>query len=280
MNLPSPSIPSIIAKHRIRIKKSLGQNFLSDANILERIVQAAEIPSDATVLEIGAGLGTLTYYLALSSQHVIAVEIDRKLKPAIQDMLSELPNTTLIFDDILKLKPEEIIGDEEFLVVANIPFYITSKLFRHLLGASKKPIRLVLTVQKEVAQRICAEPGRLSLLALSIQVYGVPRIMMRIPAGAFFPVPKVDSAVVRVDLHPQPLIPIEHLDIFFRLAKAGFSQKRKKMRNALSAGMSIKPDRAENLLILAGIDPASRAQMLDFDDWGKLVNIWLEKQNN
>jgi 16S rRNA (adenine1518-N6/adenine1519-N6)-dimethyltransferase len=156
-------------------------------------------------------------------------------------------------------------------VAANIPYYITSALLRHLLEAPNPPSRLILTVQKEVADRICAQVGDLSLLALSVQVYSSPKIAAKIPAGAFYPAPKVDSAVVRIDLYPQPLIEPDKLDKYFRLIKAGFSQKRKTLRNAISAGMRWSKDETEKILADAGIDPQRRAQTLSLDEWKSLV---------
>src|SRR6185295_15985876 len=175
-----------------------------------------------TVLEIGPGLGSLTRYLGASAKEVVAVELDSNLLPALQTVLATYPNVRLIQGDILKLSPKDLIAEKDYLVVANIPYYITSAVIRHLLENDPKPRRIVLTVQKEVAERICAKPGDMSLLALSVQVYGKPAIAATIPAEAFYPAPKVDSAVIRVDLYPTPLIPAGLLDRFFRLAKAGF----------------------------------------------------------
>jgi 16S rRNA (adenine1518-N6/adenine1519-N6)-dimethyltransferase len=177
----------------------------------------------------------------------------------------------LIQGDILALDVGQIIGATPYLVVANIPYYITSALIRHLLEGGRQPTRLVLTVQREVAERICALPGELSLLALSVQLYGQPHIRARIPAGAFYPTPKVDSAVVRVDLYPQPLIQTPLVESFFRLAKAGFSQKRKTLGNALAASLAWPKDKAEAILLAAGIDPRRRAQTLSLGEWEALT---------
>jgi 16S rRNA (adenine1518-N6/adenine1519-N6)-dimethyltransferase len=160
-----------------------------------------------------------------------------------------------------------------YVVVANIPYYITSALIRHVLEASLKPKLLVLTIQQEVAERICAKPGDLSLLALSVQVYGKPRITLQIPAAAFYPQPKVDSAVVSVDLYEQPVIPDQLIDLFFRMAKAGFSQKRKNLRNSLSAGMQWSTGQAESVLREAGIAADRRAQTLNLAEWQQLTEV-------
>jgi 16S rRNA (adenine1518-N6/adenine1519-N6)-dimethyltransferase len=185
----------------------------------------------------------------------------------------------LVFGDILDLDPMDLVPSDSYLVVANIPYYITSALIRHLLDAPVRPSRLVLTVQREVAQRICAEPGHLSLLALSVQVFGEPNVKARLPARAFYPAPKVDSSVVRVDIYDEPLIPQELLDTFFRLARAGFSQKRKNLRNALSAGLSWSKDAVVALLEKAGVDPRRRAQTLSISEWRKLTEIFVAQDS-
>jgi 16S rRNA (adenine1518-N6/adenine1519-N6)-dimethyltransferase len=210
--------------------------------------------------------------LAENANRVVAVELDRKLVGALKDILSPYDNIELIQGDILEVNLNEIFTQPGYIVAANIPYYITSALLRQLLEATYAPQRVVLTVQKEVAQRICASTGNLSLLALSVQVYGEPSITHQIPAGAFFPVPKVNSAVVRIEIYPQPRIPREHLDTFFSLIKAGFAQKRKTLQNALSAGMKWEKQKTSDLLLSADIDPMRRAQTLGMEEWGNLVD--------
>lgn len=272
IDLPPLNVPDLLRDHGLRPKKSLGQNFLVDPTALRKIVAAAAIPPEAEVLEIGPGLGSLTRHLAAAARRVVAVELDSMLLPALQDVLAGQENVTIVQGDMLELDPAALMTAPGYLVVANIPYYITSALIRHLLEAEKKPARVVLTIQKEVAERITAAPGDLSLLALSVQVYGQARRAVRIPAGAFYPPPNVDSEVVRVDLYPQPLIPAEQIDTFFKLIKAGFSQKRKTLRNALSAGLRWNTGRAEELLRAAGIDPMRRAETLSIEEWRGLVN--------
>jgi len=269
--MSSPSAASLLRKFDLVPHKGLGQNFLDDVAILERIVASAELSPDAAVLEIGPGLGGLTTALAQHTRRVVAVELDRHLIPVLQEVCAARNNIEIVQGDILKLDPDALLREKEYVVVANIPYNITSAIIRHLLEARCKPGRIVLTVQKEVALRICATPGDYSLLALSVQVYGKPSIRMRIPAGAFYPPPKVDSAVVRVDVYPQPLIPPEMMDTFFTLAKAAFSQKRKTLRNALSAGLGCPGSKAAELLQSAGIDPQRRAQTISIEEWQELV---------
>ena len=271
--IPPLNAASLLKRYGLRAHKGLGQNFLQDPLALEKIVSSAEIQQTDTVLEIGPGLGSLTRYLAVSAKEVIAVELDSNLIPPLKAILSPYQNVRLIHGDILKLSPGELIDKSNYIVAANIPYYITSAVIRHLLESDKKPRRIVLTVQREVAQRICAEPGDMSLLALSVQVYGKPRIAARIPAGAFFPAPKVDSAVLTIDIYPFPLIRPELLNIFFQLIKAGFSQKRKTLRNALSAGLHISPSEAAALLTRANIDPQRRAETLSIKEWESLSII-------
>ncbi|NUQ84469.1 MAG: ribosomal RNA small subunit methyltransferase A [Anaerolineales bacterium] len=257
----------------MRADKRLGQNFLQEPSALETVASAAQIKPTDTVLEIGPGLGSLTRYLAVLARRVVAVELDADLIPPLRAIASPYENVHIVHGDILELDPGELIHDADYLVVANIPYYITSAIIRHLLESRPKPSRIALTVQKEVAGRICAEPGEMSLLALSVQVYGKPRIAARIPAGAFFPAPKVDSAVLTIDVYPSPLIEPELLDAFFKLIKAGFSQKRKTLRNSLSSGLHIPPAKAAELLTKAEIDPMRRAETLSIEEWQRLCAL-------
>lgn len=272
--IPPLDAEALLKRYHLRAHRGLGQNFLQDPLALEEIVSAAEIRSTDLVLEIGPGLGSLTRYLAIAAREVVAVELDEKLLPPLRAVLAPYPNVRLIHGDILKLSPQELALGEEYIVVANIPYYITSAVIRHLLENEHQPRRIVLTIQKEVAQRICAEPGDLSLLALSVQIYGRPRIAAHIPARAFFPVPRVDSAVLVVDIYDAPLIPEEQLDTFFRLIKAGFGQKRKTLRNSLASGMHIPSAEAAQFLTRSGVDPQRRAETLSIEEWGRLAQNW------
>jgi 16S rRNA (adenine1518-N6/adenine1519-N6)-dimethyltransferase len=278
MTLPALNVSQVLRNAGLSPRKGLGQNFLTDPAVLDRVVQAAGVTADDTVLEIGPGLGSLTRHLAQAARRVVAVEIDGNLIPILHQVLASEENVTVVHGDILDLNPVELMGDDPYLVVANIPYYITSAILRHLLDSPHRPQRLVLTVQREVAERICAVPGEMSLLALSVQVYGVPRPVLRIPAGAFYPPPKVDSTTLRIDLYTHPHIPAAQLNSFFRLAKAGFSQKRKTLRNALSSGLGWKPDQGTQLLQAAGIDPQRRAETLSVDEWGYLTTRFLEER--
>jgi 16S rRNA (adenine1518-N6/adenine1519-N6)-dimethyltransferase len=272
-SIPPLNAAAVLKRYGLRADKRLGQNFLQDHFALEKIAQAAEIQADDCVLEIGPGLGSLTRYLAVSARKVAAVELDPDLFAPLKAVLSPHPNVTITHGDILELKIADLVDQTDYIVAANIPYNITSAIIRHLLESDPKPRRIVLTIQKEVAERICAAPGDLSLLALSVQVYGAPRIEAKIPAGAFHPVPNVDSAILRIDIYKEPLISTEMLPIFFKLIKAGFSQKRKTLRNSLSSGLHIKPQDAETLLNNAGIDPMRRAETLSIAEWKEISRI-------
>lgn len=266
------NIPEILRQYGLRPDKRLGQNFLIDQSALHNIVAAAQVGPQDTILEVGPGLGSLTRLLAMHCQRVVAVELDQALIPPLQQVLAPFSNVQTVQGDILALDLARLMGNASYHVVANIPYYISSLLIRHFLETNLPPARLVLTVQQEVAQRICAEPGDLSLLALSVQVYGQPFIVAHIPAGAFYPAPQVDSAVVRVDRYPTPRIPAKLLTTFFALAKAGFSQKRKTLRNALAGGLRCEPAKAAELLLAAGIDPQRRAETVSLDEWSQLTD--------
>jgi len=274
MSLPPLDIPALLRRYNLRPDKGLGQNFLVDMTALQRVVEIAGIETSDAVLEIGPGLGNLTRLLAVQARQVMAVEVDPKLIPPLREVLTPFANVQVVQSDILALDPAQLMKEPGYLVVANIPYNITSALIRHLLEARIKPARIIMTVQREVAERICASPGKLSLLALSVQVYGKPIMAARILAEAFYPVPKVDSAVVRIDLSPQPLIPNPLLPLFFRLAKAGFSQKRKTLRNSLAGGLRLTPAQAANMLLAAGIDPQRRAETLSLEEWSRLTEYY------
>lgn len=265
------SIKKLLNRYGLKPQKGLGQNFLANQGALHKIIQAAQIKADDTILEIGPGLGSLTTLLAERAERVVAVELDTNLVRALGEILNPYPNVELIQGDILEVNLNELFTRPGYLVVANIPYYITSALLRQLLEAQYAPERVVLTVQKEVAERICAAAGDLSLLALSVQVYGEPEITAHIPAGAFFPAPKVDSAVVRIEIFPEPRIPRPQLDLFFALTKAGFSQKRKTLLNSVSAGMGWDKEKTAARMQTAGIDPQRRAQTLSLEEWENFV---------
>jgi 16S rRNA (adenine1518-N6/adenine1519-N6)-dimethyltransferase len=269
-------LQSMLKDYGLKPQKGLGQNFLVDDLYLEKIVQAAEVGREDTVLEIGAGLGSLTRYLADAAGEVVAVEIDRNLFPALKKVTKSFTNVHLVQGDFMEMDITDLVFDDGYKVVANIPYYLTSNLVRRLMEASVRPSLVALTVQKEVAKRICAKPGALSLLALGVQVYGKPRVAFTIPKGAFFPAPQVDSATLLIELYPQPRISQERLNNFFLLAKSGFAQKRKMLHNALAGAPDINHEQAMELLANTGIEPDRRAQTLNLEEWNTLTNHYAE----
>jgi 16S rRNA (adenine1518-N6/adenine1519-N6)-dimethyltransferase len=266
---------SLLRQFDIKPKKSLGQNFLIDAGVARTIVAAAELSPQDAVLEVGPGLGTLTRQLAASAARVVAVELDGRLIPVLQQVLTADPNVELIHGDILKLDPAALLP-AAYKVVANIPYYITSALLRHLLESERRPAAMVLTVQEEVARRIVALPGDMSLLAVSVQLFGQARIVARLKAGAFYPRPRVDSAVLRIDLSPgaRPALEVSDVQLFFQVARAGFGQRRKQLRNALAHGLGRPRAEIDAALAQAGVDPRRRAQTLAMEEWAALTRAF------
>lgn len=262
---------SQLAALGIRPKRSLGQNFLVDPTYRARIVDAADLTVDDTVLEIGPGPGVLTELIAAVAGRVIAIELDNRLIRFLHERFAAQPNVTIVHGDILRIDPGALTEGKRYKVVANLPYYITSAAIRHLLESQPTPDVLVLTVQREVAERMVAQPPNMSLLALGVQFYCTGRIVAKVPAGAFYPVPKVDSAVVRLD-RPSTLVAGDvEAARFFEVARAGFSQPRKQLRNSLASGLQIAPADVERWLALAGIDSKRRAETLSLAEWATLV---------
>lgn len=259
----------------LRPSRDLGQNFLIDPQALQEIVDAAQLSATDTVLEVGPGLGVLTYELIQRAGRVIAVELDKRLAARLREEFAGAQNVQVVQADIMRVNVGELVGDASYKVVANLPYQITSGVIRHFLEVTPPPQMLVIMVQWEVAERIVAQPPNMSVLAHSVQFYAEPEIVARVPAASFIPAPKVDSAVLRLVRRPQPLVQIDDVDAFFRTIKAGFLQSRKKLANALPSGlasMGIKLDKDAALQILhgAGIDPARRAETLTLDEWARV----------
>ncbi len=252
-------------------KKSLGQHWLKDPEILAEIAAAAELAADDVVLEIGPGLGTLTSRLLARASAVTAVELDGDLA---RKLPGQFPgkNLTVIHEDILQFDLNQL--PRGYKVVANVPYYITSKIVEKLMTAEHKPRLAVLLVQKEVAQRIAAEPGEMSILAMSAQIFAEAELDIEVPRQFFTPPPKVDSRVVVLRTRAEPLVAPQDQKDFFRIVKAGFSAKRKKLRSSLSGGLGIDKSATEELLKSAGISPDARAEDLAIDDWQRLLREW------
>lgn len=249
-------------------KKELGQHWLKDREILAAIADDADLSSDDTVLEIGPGLGTLTSELLRRAGRVIAVEFD-------PDLARKLPgqfpgkNLQVVHEDILQFDLDALPAG--YKVVANVPYYITSKIIEKLMTAKNKPSTVVILVQKEVAERVAAGPGDMSILAVSAQVFANARLGVLVPREYFTPPPKVDSQVVVLETLATPLVAPEDEKAFFRVVKAGFVAKRKKLRSSIAAGLGISKPAAEELLRHAAVNPELRAEDLSINDWLRLA---------
>lgn len=271
----------------LRPRKGLGQHFLIETGVLRHIIRAAELYPTDTIVEVGPGLGILTRELASRAGRIIAVELDESLAAALGQELASFPQVQVIPADILTLDVAQLLLSQtglppeaitfHYKVVANLPYYVASAILRHFLEASLKPKLMVIMVQKEVAQAMVARPGRMSLLSVSVQLYGQARIIAQVPPQSFYPSPKVHSALVRIDPYPTILVAAPDVPGFFRLVKAGFSAPRKQLHNSLAQGLAISSEEAVVYLDKSGLDPKRRAQTLSLSEWVSLWNSFSKK---
>jgi 16S rRNA (adenine1518-N6/adenine1519-N6)-dimethyltransferase len=266
------NLKNLLEKYKIKPNKRLGQNFLIDENVLKKIIAAAEISPQETILDIGPGLGALTQELVKKAKKVIAVEKDKKMAGILKQTFKDCANLEIIQGDILKIAPPTAPK-----IVANIPYYLTSPLIRLFLESKNPPREMILTLQKEVGQRICAKPGQMSLLSVSVQIYSQPKIVGYISKKSFWPMPKVDSAIVKI-------IPYRQRDcfarqrrarndraLFFKIVKAGFASPRKQLANNLADKLGIEKEEIKRALIECGFNIQTRAQNLSVEDWERLI---------
>ncbi len=268
----------ILKKHNIWTNKKLGQNFLVNTEVLNKIIAAADLKPDDYVVEVGPGLGILTAELSQKASHVLAVELDSRLIPILNDKFKNTPAVEIMHADALKLS----LPEHRYKVIANIPYYITSPLLNHFLQPTpqptpqaktqKRPDLLVLLVQKEVAEKICVGAGDHTILSLQVQIFGKPVMVSTVDKSSFFPQPKVDSAILKVVTYPSPLI--QNTDLFFKIVKTAFSKRRKTLQNSLKNCLGHGKEEIDAILQKAGIDPKRRPQDLDINEWNKLVNCF------
>lgn len=270
-------LKSLLQSKNLWARKGLGQNFLVDEKALDKIVEAAELSKSDQVIEVGPGTGFLTERLIEKAGQVLAVELDFNMVYLLKDRFESAKNLKVIEGDILKLAVPEILkrGQNEkgaYKVVANIPYYITSPVIKHFLQAERRPSLIILLVQKEVAEKICGRTGK-TVLTVETEVYGKPELILKVHSSAFYPAPKVDSAVLKIQIYDEPLIPFEQMDAFMRIVKFGYSQKRKKLSNSLSAGLRIENSKAREFIVEAVISPEVRAEELEIEDWKRLTEV-------
>jgi 16S rRNA (adenine1518-N6/adenine1519-N6)-dimethyltransferase len=252
----------------------LGQNFLRDEKVLKKIIEAADLQADDFVIEIGPGEGILTEELTQRAGKVVAIEIDNNLVKLLRNKLSNKKNVEIIEGDVLKINLPELLGSEasKYKVIANLPYYITSPIIRLFLESELPPKEMILMVQKEVAERIVAKPGKMSILSLSVQYYAKAELLFTVSKNSFFPVPEVDSAVIRITYNRR--LTTDNQDEvrkFFRVVRAGFSSKRKLLLNNLANSFHLDKKEAAEKLRKAGINPAARAQELHIEEWKRLA---------
>lgn len=276
--IASPQVTQhILNRFKLRADKKLGQNFLIDENVVHQIVAAAELSEADTVLEVGPGIGTLTQGLAESKARVVAVELDTRLLPVLATTLNGYDNVRVVHGDILKVNIMEEVGAPSFKVCANLPYYITTPIIFALLEKRLPMERLVAMVQKEVAERMAAQPGgkEYGALSVAIQYYTEPKIAFIVPPTSFIPAPAVDSAVIVCKRREKPPVEVCDEGLFFRVVKAAFSLRRKMLSNSLK-NMGIKSEQVVKWLELAGVDGKRRAETLSLEDFAKLTNSFNE----
>ncbi len=276
---------TILRKYGISPLRGLGQNFLIDKFALKKLISAAELKSGDAVLEIGPGIGALTKELAKRAGKVFAIEKDSRLIGILKETLHGFDNVKIIRGDILKFGAWKLFGNGDweignFKVVANLPFYLTAPVIRKFLELEEaQPHEMVFIVQKEVAQRICAKPPEMSLLAVSVQFYAKPKIIAYVPKSSFWPQPKVDSAIIKIVPHQFRIrISLQFCERFFKIVKAGFSQPRKQLANNLSKGLELDKTNVSRQLLKNTIRPEQRAETLTVNDWINLAKTFDDKK--
>ena len=272
-------ISFLLRKNNIRPKKSFGQNFLIDDEALKRILVAANLSKTDTVVEIGPGLGVMTEHLARDAKNVIAVEVDEKLATLLKERTRDTPNLNVIRGDILQMSPSVFVPENGYVVVANLPYSIASGVLRHFLEADKKPQRMIVMVQKQVAENICASVGHLGILGISIQVYSDPKLLFVLKPDSFYPSPKVESAVIELTIFDEPKIAPNLIDAFFTTVRAGFRTPRKQIKNSLALGLEVPTAKTGEWLLDAHLDPQQRPQNLTIEEWGHLTKIINQSAN-
>ena len=267
------ALQRLLKKVGVKAKRENGQNFLVDGTVAEDLVNAANVTSQDHILEIGPGLGAVTELLLERGARVTGIELDERLAQHLTKRFSADSRVRIIHADVLKVHLEDIVTDQAYKLVSSLPFNITSLVLRNFLERFPRPTEISLLIQKEVAERVAAPPGQSSLLSLSCQYLGQPEIRRIVPSGCFFPEPKVDGAIIHIRVRPLP--PELERTLFFRIARIGFSARRKTLANNLQAGMRISREKTHKMLEKCGIPLMARPQELSVEDWLKLSNLFV-----
>lgn len=270
------TIKEILSRYGFNFSKGLGQNFLINPSVCPRMAELSGAGKGVGVIEIGPGIGVLTRELCEISDKVVAVEIDKRLIPVLDETLADFDNIKVINDDVMKLDLKKLIEDEfegmKVVVCANLPYYITSPVIMKLLE-DKLPVEAItVMVQKEAAQRICAEVGsrESGAVTVSVNYYCKPEMLFTVSSGSFMPAPKVDSAVMRLDVYKEPPIKLDDDKKFFTVVKAAFSQRRKTVLNSISSSLGLEKNVVNGILLDSGVDPRSRAEKLTMEDFAEI----------
>ena len=274
-------IKALFKKYKIKPSKKLGQNFLIDKNVIRKFIHACNLKSEDIVLEIGPGTGILTQEIAKKTKKVVAIEKDQKMVRILNNELNGTKNVRIIPGDILKIPNSRFKLPNSYKLVGNLPFYLTAPVIRKFLESERSPQEMIFMVQKEVAQRICAKPRtrtssvrsrspKMSILAVSVQVYAQPEIISYVSKKSFWPQPKVDSSIIKI-IPQKSSTPPGGVDLFFRVVKAGFSHPRKQLVNNLSTELEMGKEKVKNWLLENEIEPQQRAETLEVKDWINLT---------
>lgn len=279
------TIKDLLSRHGFTFSKALGQNFLINPSVCPRMAQFCGADEGVGVIEVGPGFGVLTHELCKRADKVVSIELDKRLMPVLEETMAEHKNFSVINEDILKIDLHKLIKDEfkgmRVVVCANLPYYITSPVIMKLLE-EKLPIEsITVMVQKEAAQRICAQVGTRDSSALTVAVnyYSEPKLLFYVSSGSFMPAPKVDSAVIRLDVSGEPRAKCKNEKMFFKVVKAAFSQRRKTVLNSISSGMSIAKADVEKALFDSDVSPTARAEQLALEDFAKIADRLHERGN-
>ncbi|MCD6402276.1 ribosomal RNA small subunit methyltransferase A [bacterium] len=274
------SIKNLLKQYQIRPSKKLGQNFLIDKGVIKKFIKACDFKEKDTILEIGPGIGTLTKEIAKKVKKVIAVEKDPKMIEILKEALKDFKNVKIIQGDILKifnfLPHQKFGGGFDYKVIGNLPFYLSAPVIRKFLEAKNPPKEMIFIIQKEVAQRICAKPPKMSILAVSVQVYAKPKIISYVSKKSFWSKPKVDGAIIKISNLKSQISSLDK-DLFFKIVRAGFSHPRKQLVNNLSKELKITKERVKNWLLENGLQPSLRAEDLSVENWIKLAKSYTIK---